>query len=194
MSLTYALTPTELLARATAEAFDRPAHHLFAGAALMRLVSRGVVLTGSGAQFIHTGIARPAPIEAAAELGLSDRRRLAEAGLTGDGPRYAFIRGAFRLDIVLRPPEADLLKPPLQLFVAGVGVNVLSATDLMLDRIERAAGGTPESLDDAADLAGTMHPFIDWFRLRERAVAMAGAGPAWATLPHLVDEYSAIAA
>lgn len=186
------LTASELLTRAAAEDVDRPAHYLLAGAALNRIVTGELVMTGSAAAFIHTGTVAGGPIEVIGRLGLRDGERLARAGFALDGGRWVHHRGRSRLDVVITFPLGDFLKPPTRFEIAGVSVPVVSTTDLMLARLVASLDGDDAAWEDVGHLAVSTRLTVDWPRLRERAEEMA-ADPAYRGLPDRVDVFAALA-
>lgn len=174
----FTTTVAELLGRAIAEAPDRPARYLVAGAAANRLSAQPLVLTGSAAHFIHTGLPRRAPVELLGSLSHTDRQRFANAGLDADHGGFTYHRGGSTLRFVVDAPLGDLLKAPQRFEIMDVGVPVVSSTDLMLDRALRALDGTRASREEAAHLAIACHGSIDWYRLAERADTMSVHLPA----------------
>lgn len=188
-----ALTTSELLTRAAAEDVDRPAHYLLAAAAVNRLVTADAVMAGPAAVFIHTGMVEAGPIDLLAPLGLQDHRRLAQAGFSPEEGELVHRRGQSILRFAIRPPLGDHLKRPTRFEIAGVGVPVLSTTDLMLERLVAALEGTAADWEQAGHLAISTRLTVDWQRLRERSVELS-ARPGLGALPERVDVFARLAA
>jgi hypothetical protein len=186
------LTTSELLTRAAAEDVDRPAHYLLAAAAMNRLVTGELVMAGTAAAFIHTGTASGGPIALIGRLALRDGDRLARAGFMNEGDVLVHHRGRSVLEFTISRPIGDFLKAPTRFEIAGVGVPVLSTTDLMLERLVDALAGTSADWEQVGHLAVSTRLTVDWPRLHERAVAMA-ADRSFTDLPGRVETFAALA-
>jgi hypothetical protein len=188
---------TDLLALALAEPIDSPAKALLVTAAVSAAVGAEYVLVGGSAVNVHTGVYRPTDLDLIGPLGPAVDRAMGSLGFARRG-RYLVLESEGQ-EIVLDLPDDHLFDlaadPPERVEVAtGVTAAVLSATDLMMDRILQATDGTAVTLEEALTLAVGAYKRIDWPDLERRAQAESSRGPrACALLPATLRKIRSVA-
>ena len=181
------MTPTELLRLALAQPPGSPARALLVTAAVSAAVGTEYVLVGGAAVNVHTGVYHPTDIDLVGPLGPAVDRALSGIGFTRRG-RYLVLAAAGE-DIVLDFPDDALFDlaadPPDEVEVApGAVAAVLSAGDLMMDRVLQATDGTAATFEEALRLAVGAYSSIDWEALGRRAEAASRQGSrAYGVLP-----------
>lgn len=187
------IDPSELIARALAADPDSAERILYTTAAFDSLTDRPVVLVGGGAQVTHTGVGRLTDIDLVGVVSETDQERLAEVGFRRDGRHWVYEteQGGLAIEV----PGDGLTGEEIaeQIDLDGVTVLVISATDLMMDRVLQATDGTQVTRDEATQLAVAAGDRIDWQAIEERAGRAAAAGSFLSGLPELVAEFRAMA-
>jgi len=166
-------------------------------AAVSEATGTEYVLVGGAAVNVHTGGYRPTDFDLVGPLGPAVDRALGVLGFARRG-RFLVLAAAGR-ELVLDLPDDTLFDlagdPPDRVVVAeGVTAAVLSATDLMMDRVLQATDGTAITLEEAVRLAVGAYRRIDWRVLesRSRVASEQGSG-AYALLPATLHRVRSLA-
>ena len=141
---------------------------LLAVAAFDAVVRAPLVLVGGAAQMIHTGLERPTDIDMVGPIDSRDRAALARAGFVRDGRHWVW--GSGDHEIAIEVPGGTLFgeDPPELVDVEGRIVRVISANDLMIDRLIQATDGTAVTWEEALSLAIAARDRIDWTLIESR--------------------------
>jgi len=188
---------TDLLALALAEPVDSPARALLVTAAVSAAVGAEYVLVGESAVNVHTGVYRPTDLDLVGPLGPAVDRAMGSLGFARRG-RYLVLESEGQ-EIVLDLPEDTLFDLAADLperveVATGVTAAVLSATDLMMDRILQATDGTAVTMEEALTLAVGAYKRIDWPDLERRGQAASSRGSrAGALLPATLHKIRSVA-
>jgi hypothetical protein len=179
------MDPEQLRDRALDAAPDS-AERILLGAALFdTLTDDRMVLVGGGAQVTHTGIGRITDIDVVGVVSEHDAIRLAAAGFHREG-RHWVLEGEESAIAVEVPADRLTAEEETEVVdLGGATVEIISVTDLMMDRLVQATDGAPVTHDEAVQLAIAAHDRIDWDRLMHRAADVARAEPFLGALPAL---------
>jgi hypothetical protein len=187
------IEPSNLIARALEADPDSAERILYATAAFDSLTDQPLVLVGGGAQVTHTGVGRLTDIDLVGVVTEADQERLAEAGFRRDGRHWVFETEQGGLAVEVPSSSLTAEETAEQIELDGATVLVISATDLMMDRLLQATDGTQVTRDEATQLAVAAGDRIDWQTIEDRARRAADAGSFLSDLPELVAEFRGMA-
>lgn len=187
------MSPAELMARALAAPPDSAERILYAAAAFDSLTGGDAVLVGGGAQVTHTGVGRLTDVDVVVAIGEDDERRLAAAGFTKVGRHWIFEGEADTIAIEVPAAGLTVEEDFEEVELDGAVVRVITATDLMMDRVLQATDGSSVTRNEAEQLAIAASDRIDWDTLQQRAARMAATSRFLHVLPALVAEMRSIA-
>lgn len=187
------MTPADLLARALAAPPDSAARILYATAAFDAVTQGDVVLVGGAAQVTHTGIGRLTDIDVVTVLTDDDVQRLAAAGFRRLGRHWVYEDSAGTIAIEVPASELTDEESFEEIDVGGVVVRVITATDLMMDRLLQASDGTAVTRREAEQLAVAAGDRIDWDTIHQRATTVGATSRFLGELPALAEEFQSMA-
>jgi hypothetical protein len=157
-----------------------------------------VVLIGGAAHNLYTDDYRPTDIELAASgVGRAEFELLGAAGFFDRGPGYRHI------EVRLGEPEfPELIEFPTDLdgiestdtiaLTDGVSIEVISLSDLIVDRLIQATDGTSLTFDDAVALLVATYGDIDW-QVVDRLVERRSLDPMLSELPTVLQRVRTVA-
>lgn len=141
---------------------------LWITALVSEVLDRRVVLIGGAAHNLYTGEYRPTDIDLAATgVGRSEFETLAKHGFIdrGIGHRHIelHLRDSEPPELVEFPTDlTDIDSTDTVRLAEGVAVEVISLSDLVVDRLVQATDGTPVTFDDAVALLVATSSEVDW--------------------------------
>ncbi|MDK1038988.1 MAG: hypothetical protein QGD91_08715 [Actinomycetota bacterium] len=141
---------------------------LWITALVSEVLDRRVVLIGGAAHNLYTGEYRPTDIDLAATgVGRSEFETLAKHGFIdrGIGHRHIelHLRDSEPPELVEFPTDlTDIDSTDTVRLAEGVAVEVISLSDLVVDRLIQATDGTPVTFDDAVALLVATSSEVDW--------------------------------
>lgn len=141
---------------------------LWITALVSEVLDRRVVLIGGAAHNLYTGEYRPTDIDLAATgVGRSEFETLAGQGFIdrGIGHRHIelHLRDSEPPELVEFPTDlTDIDSTDTVRLAEGVAVEVISLSDLVVDRLIQATDGTPVTFDDAVALLVATSSEVDW--------------------------------
>lgn len=171
---------------------------LWITALVSEVLDRRVVLIGGAAHNLYTGEYRPTDIDLAATgVGRSEFETLAKHGFIdrGIGHRHIelHLRDSEPPELVEFPTDlTDIDSTDTVRLAEGVAVEVISLSDLVVDRLIQATDGTPVTFDDAVALLVATSSEVDWTTVR-RLTAKKSAEPRLGDLPEVLEHARATA-
>ena len=160
---------------------------LLATAAFDALTRVPLVLVGGAAQMIHTGCERLTDIDMIGPIDFGDKAALARAGFVREGRHW--VHGSADHQIAIEVPGDTLFgeEIPELLDVEGVVVQVISVTDLMMDRLIQATDGTLVTWEEALSLGIAARDRVDWTVIESRCRAAQADDFTLRDLPGVLD-------
>ena len=184
-----ALSPGELLEkarRAVPGTFDWV---LYTAAAFDALVESRLVLVGGAAQVVHTKEHRPTDIDMVGPITSRDERALADAGFVREGRHWAYDWSETEGFLVEVPGTALWDEETAEeIDVGGHGLRVVSANDLMVDRLTQATDGTQITWDEVLSLADATWDRVNWDLVRSRCMSKRREDLGLHNLPDVLDK------
>ena len=141
---------------------------LWITALVSEVLDRRVVLIGGAAHNLYTGEYRPTDIDLAATgVGRSEFETLAGQGFIdrGIGHRHIelHLRDSEPPELVEFPTDlTDIDSTDTVRLAERVAVEVISLSDLVVDRLIQATDGSPVTFGDAVSLLVAMSSEVDW--------------------------------
>jgi len=141
---------------------------LWITALVAAVLDRRVVLIGGAAHNLYTGDYRPTDIDLAATgVGREEFQLLDRNGFTDRGPGHRHIElhlgDSDPAELVEFPADlTDIEATDTVALLDGVSVEVISLSDLVVDRLIQAIDGTPVTFDDAVALLVATSGEVDW--------------------------------
>jgi len=184
--------PDTLRERAVAAPWGSIERTLWIAALVGALLDRRVVLIGGAAHNLYTGEYRPTDIDLAASgVGRKEFEFLGAAGFVDRGVGYSHME--LRLG-ESEPPElvkfptdpSDIDATDTIALTDDVSVEVISLSDLIVDRLIQATDETSVTFEDAVALTVAAYGEVDWATVA-RLVDERAAQPMLGDLPSVLQ-------